>query len=159
MDNSKNGVYTPDMEPARKPAISRLEFIAPEERRHPQVRRRLSGPAMRTFFNVAAAWGLSTEEQRGLLGWPAPSTFFKYKAGQSGVLSYDMLMRISLVLGIYKDLHILYPEPELADRWVRLPNSNSLFGGKPALTLMTEGGMDGLYRVRRLLDGRRGGWN
>jgi len=25
--------------------------------------------------------------------------------------------------------------------------------------LMAEGGMDGLYEVRRLLDGRRGGWN
>ena len=70
-----------------------------------------------------------------------------------------MLMRISLILGIYKDLHILYPEPALADRWVRLPNSNPLFGGEPALSLMIESGMDGLYQVRRLLDGRRGGWN
>jgi hypothetical protein len=70
-----------------------------------------------------------------------------------------MLMRISLVLGIYKDLHVLYPEPDLANRWVRLPNANPLFGGQPALTLMTEGGIDGLYQVRRLLDGRRGGWN
>src|ERR1700739_1422012 len=119
---SKNRGYPRDMESMRKASVSRWEIIAPEERRHPQVRRRLSGAAMRTFFNVAAAWGLSTEEQRGLLGWAAPSTFFKYKAGQSGVLSYDMLMRISLVLGMYKDLHILYPEPELADRWVRLPN-------------------------------------
>jgi hypothetical protein len=119
----------------------------------------MSGPALRTFFNVAGAWQLSTEEQRALLGWPAESTFFKYKAGQSATLSYDMLMRISVVLGIYKDLHILYAEPDLADRWVRLPNSNPLFGGQAALVLMTEGGMDGLYQVRRLLDGRRGGWN
>jgi len=94
-----------------------------------------------------------------MLGWPPESTFFKYKAGQVSTLSFDMLMRISLVLGIYKNLHILYPDPALADRWVQLPNSNPLFGGKPALTLMTEGGMDGLYQVRRLLDSRRGGWN
>ena len=114
---------------------------------------------MRTFFNVAAAWQLSTAEQRALLGWPAESTFFKYKSGQTPTLPYDTLMRISLVLGIYKDLHILYPEPELADRWVRLPNNNPMFGGKPALALLTEGGMDALYHVRRLLDGRRGGWN
>ena len=32
-------------------------------------------------------------------------------------------------------------------------------GGKPALALMVDGGMDGLYQVRRLLDSRRGGWN
>jgi len=119
----------------------------------------MSGPAMRTLMQVADAWQLSNDEQRALLGWPPESTFFKYKAGQIGTLSYDMLMRISLVLGIYKNLHILYPDPALADRWVKLPNSNPLFGGNPALTLMTEAGMDGLYQVRRLLDGRRGGWN
>jgi Antitoxin Xre/MbcA/ParS C-terminal toxin-binding domain/Antitoxin Xre-like helix-turn-helix domain len=137
----------------------RLEIISPDRRRDPQVRRRMSGPALRAFFNVAEVWQLNTAEQRALLGWPAESTFFKYKAGQTATLPYDMLMRISLVLGIYKSLHILYPEPELADRWVKLPNNNSMFGGKPALTLMAEGGMDGLYEVRRLLDGRRGGWN
>jgi hypothetical protein len=114
---------------------------------------------LRSFFNIGAAWQLRAEEQRALLGWPAPSTFFKYKSGQVSILPYDMLMRISLILGIYKDLHILYPEPALADRWVRLPNSNPLFGGEPALSLMIESGMDGLYQVRRLLDGRRGGWN
>jgi len=145
--------------PAGRRQDLRLESIAPANRRDPQVRRRMSGPAMRSFFNIAAQWQLNTEEQRALLGWPAESTFFKYKADRVSTLPYDMLMRISLVLGIYKSLHILYPEPDLADRWVKLPNSNPLFGGKPAIVLMTEGGMDGLYQVRRLLDGRRGGWN
>lgn len=119
----------------------------------------MSAPAMRTFFHVAGQWKLSNAEQRGLLGWPPESTFFKYKAGNVGTLSYDLLMRISLLLGIYKALHILYPEPHLADSWARLPNSNPLFGGRPALDLMIDSGMDGLQQVRRLLDGRRGGWN
>ena len=130
-----------------------------ERRRDPAVRREMSGPAIRTFFQIAQAWNLSNEEQRGLLGWPPESTFFKYKGGNPGTLSFDMLTRISLVLGIYKDLHILYAEPDLADRWVKLPNSNPLFGGRPALSLMVDGGVDGLYQVRRLLDSRRGGWN
>ena len=111
---------------------------------------------MRTFFNITDTWQLSNEEERALLGWPAAATFYNYKAGKVSILSFDTLMRISLVLGIYKDLHILYPEPDLADRWVKLPNNNPLFGGGPALRLMTEGGFDGLYHVRRLLDGRRG---
>ncbi len=114
---------------------------------------------MRTFLQVCEAWELTTEEQRALLGWPAESTYFKYKAGQIGTLSFDMLTRISLILGIYKNLHILYPDPLLADRWAKLPNSNPLFGGQPALVLMMEAGMDGLYQVRRLLDARRGGWH
>ena len=144
------GAVTPVSLPGRVPE---------ERRRDPAVRRQMSGPAIRTFFNVAQAWNLSNEERRALLGWPPESTFFKYKAGDPGTLSFDMLTRISLVLGIYKDLHILYPEPELADRWVKLPNSNPLFGGKPALSLMVDGGMDGLYQVRRLIDSRRGGWS
>ena len=70
------------------------------------------------------------------------------------------LSRISLVLGIYKALHILYPQPELADQWIKLRNANPLLGGdKPPLELMIDGGIDGLHRVRRLLDARRGAWN
>jgi hypothetical protein len=134
------------------------EPVASERRHDPDVRRRMSGPAMRTFLNIAQAWKLTVEEQRGLLGWPAASTFHKYKAGDVGLLTYDMLTRISLVIGIYKALHILYGE-ELADRWVKLPNSNPQFAGRPALTFMVDTGIDGLYRARRLLDGRRGGWN
>jgi hypothetical protein len=34
-----------------------------------------------------------------------------------------------------------------------------MLGGKPPLKLMTDGAIDGLHRVRRLLDGRRGAWN
>ena len=149
------------MEPParRRRRLAQIAPVPPDRRRDPKLRRQMSGPALRTFFNVAEVWELSNEEQRALLGWPPDSTFYKYKAGQPGTLSYDMLTRISLVLGIYKDLRILYPERDLADRWVKLPNSNPLFGGKPALRLMAEGGLDGLYQVRRLLDARRGGWS
>src|SRR5687768_15923316 len=122
----------------------------------PEARKRLSGPALRAFFPIAAVWDLSVVEQRSLLGWPAASTFHKYKSGNPGTLSFDTLTRLSLVLGIYKALQLLYPEPALADAWVRLPNSNEIFGGKPPLTLMIDDGIDGLYQVRRLLDGRRG---
>ncbi len=143
----------------RKPQTSELAPVAPDRRRDPKARRQMSGPAIRAFFNVARVWELSGEEQRALLGWPAESTFFKYKSGDVGALPFDMLVRISLVLGIYKDLRILYPERGLADRWVKLPNSNPLFGGRTALAFMTAAGIDGLYQVRRLLDARRGGWN
>ncbi len=131
----------------------------PDQRKNPNVRKRLSGPAIRTFFNIADKWGLSVSEQCGLLGWIAPSTYHKYKSGKIGTLTYDGLVRISLVIGIYKALHILYPDNVLADRWVKLPNENPIFSGKPALSIMIENGIDGLYKVRRLLDSRRGGWN
>jgi hypothetical protein len=143
----------------RQPALQTIPAIPPAHRGDPKVRRQMSAPAMRTFLRIAEAWSLTGNEQRALLGWPAEATFYKYKAGQVASLSYDTLMRISLTIGIYKALHILYPEAPLANGWVRLPNTNPLFGGRPALALMTEGGIDGLSQVRRLLDGRRGGWN
>jgi hypothetical protein len=140
-----------------KTAIVEFHQPEPNNRHDPAVRRRLSGPAMRSFFNLAAKWNLSVNQQRGLLGWPASSTYHKYKSGQVGILSFDMLTRISLLLGIYKALHILYSQAELADGWLRLRNTNSIFGGKSPLDLMLEGGIDGLFLVRRLLDARRGG--
>jgi Protein of unknown function (DUF2384) len=145
------------MTPARAAVLRRsVPADVAADRQSPDTRRRLSGPGIRTFFKIASAWQLSGDEQRGLLGWPAASTFYKYRAGDVGVLSFDTLTRLSLVLGIYKALHVLYPDPALADRWVRLPNAHPIFGGRPALALMTDGGIDGLYHVRRLLDGRRG---
>jgi hypothetical protein len=130
--------------------------LPPAERQDPAVRRRLSAPALRAFFNVARAWQSSVAEERGLLGWPPSSTFHKYKSGNAGVLSFDTLTRISLVLGIYKALHILYPEPAFADRWMRMPNSHALFGGRTPIAFVLDAGLDALFQVRRLLDSRRG---
>lgn len=141
------------------PAAAADGPIRPELRADPEVRRRMSAPAIRAFFKVADAWRLSSREGQGILGWPANSTFYKYKSGDVGMLSLDTLTRISLVLGMFKALRILYSDRGLADRWIRLPNSNALFGGNPPVDLMSRGEMDNLYKVRRLLDARRGGWN
>ena len=141
--------------PVRRPvraAIPAEVGVRPD----PEWRKRLSGPALRTFFNIAAAWQLSVLEQRALLGWPAASTYHKYKAQDHGALSYDTLTRLSLVLGIYKSLQVLYPDQPFADAWMRMPNTNPLFGGASPLSLAVNGGIDALYRIRRLLDARRG---
>jgi len=119
----------------------------------------MSGPAIRAFFNIAARWNLTVDEQRAMLGWPPHSTYHKYKSGDVGTLTYDMLTRISLVLGIYKALHILYPEEALADGWMKMPNKNRMFNGRSPVEVIADGEIDVLFGVRRLLDGRRGGWN
>jgi hypothetical protein len=130
--------------------------LPPGDRQDPAVRRRLSAPALRAFFNISRAWQLGVVEERALLGWPPSSTFHKYKSGDAGVLSFDTLTRVSLVLGIYKALHILYPEPAFADRWMGMPNTNALFGGRTPMAFVAEAGLDGLFQLRRLLDARRG---
>lgn len=147
------------MKAARRKETIEPAIVTPAERAKPEVRKRMSAPAMRTFFNIATTWGLDAKEQIALLGSPAQSTFYKYKAGDVGTLSFDLLTRISLVLGIYKDLRILFPDNAVADRWFKLPNSNPMFGALTPAAFVAHGDMDSLYRVRRLLDARRGGWN
>src|SRR5437764_400877 len=86
-----------------------------------------SAPALRAFFRLADRWKLDTEEGMNLLGLTAKSTFFKWKKDEDGHLSLDTLERISYLLGIFKALHILLPDQEAADGWIRKPNTARLF--------------------------------
>lgn len=96
--------------------------------------------------------------QLTLLGNPPRSTFYKWKKEpESARLGRDTLERISYILGIYKALQILLPEPEVADNWIHKPNSASIFGGKSALQRMLSGNVADLYVVRQYLDAMRGG--
>jgi hypothetical protein len=139
---------------------ARVGDVTPPGIRHePAERKRMSGPALRAFAKIADKWNLDTREQLGLLGWPSKSTLYNWRATPDDVtLPYDVLVRLSLILGIYKALHILYPETDLADGWMRIPNRNPLFGGRTPLEHALVG-QDALHDVRRLLDSRRGGWN
>ena len=116
----------------------------------------LGAAALAAFFNITAAWRLGAEEERVLLGSPPRSTFFKWKSDRAARLSADTLERISYVMGIYKALHILLPTPEMADGWVKKPNTAAGFGGKPALERMLGGRVVDLADVRRYLDAQRG---
>ncbi|MGF6710939.1 hypothetical protein QFZ41_001903 [Luteibacter sp. W1I16] len=118
----------------------------------------LGGPALRAFFALAERWKLRAAEQRTLLGEPPESTYFKWKKQQDGALSRDVIERISYLLGIWKDLQILFPDPAQADAWVRKPNDAPLFGGQSALERMLSGNVADLYVVRQYLDAQRG-WN
>lgn len=117
----------------------------------------LSGPALRTFFRIAEAWKLRADEARTLLGHPSRSTFFQWKQTGQGHLTHDALERISYVLGIYKALQILLPDPAAADAWVRKPNTAPFLAGQSALERMLSGNVSDLYVVRQYLDAQRGG--
>ena len=119
----------------------------------------MAAAGLRAFFNIASHWGLSTEEQMLLLGSPGRSTFFKWKANPDAAEpKRDTLERLSYLLGIYKALQILLPEPAGADAWVKKPNAAPLFGGKSALDRMLGGNVGDLMVVRQYLDAQRGGW-
>ncbi|MCG3202426.1 MAG: hypothetical protein NFCOHLIN_02309 [Gammaproteobacteria bacterium] len=118
----------------------------------------MGAAGLRAFARIARLWRLSVEEQRTLLGQPPRSSFFAWRRHpEKAVLPRDTLERLSNILGIYKSLQILFPEPEIADAWIRKPNSAPPFGGQPALTRMLAGNVSDLHLVRRYLDGVRGG--
>lgn len=120
-------------------------------------RARLSPSAVRAFLNIMAAWGVRDADARELLGGISNGAYYALKKQPDGrTLDQDTLTRISLLVGIFKALHILHG-PELADRWVRLPNQNRIFRGSAPLDYMRRGGTPALQVVRRLLDARRGG--
>jgi hypothetical protein len=110
--------------------------------------------AKRAFFRIMEAWSVSDVEARTLLGSPSRSTFYNYKRGQGGALSADTLERVSYVLGIYKALQLLFPNPNQADAWMRKPNAS--FGGRSALEHALAGKVVDLAFVRRTLDAARG---
>jgi hypothetical protein len=120
-------------------------------------RERLSPSALKAFFNVMDVWGVRDEDARQLLGGVTNGPYYQMKREPEGrVLDADKLLRVSYLLGIFKALNILHGQP-LADEWVRLPNSNRIFGGSTPLAYMLRGGTPAMQTVRRLLDARRGG--
>lgn len=122
-----------------------------------KVREQLSGSAIKAFIRIAGQWDLTESQARGLLGGIASSTFHAWKSEpQKQKLSQDTLLRISLVLGIYKALHI-YFGGKWADRWVTLQNRGPMFAGAKPVDYMIRQGQPGMFQVRRMLDAWRGG--
>jgi hypothetical protein len=70
--------------------------------------------------------------------------------------SRDLAERLSYILGIYKALQILLPDPRAADSWVQRPNAALLFNGRAPMERLLAGNVADLYEVRRWLDGQRG---
>jgi len=120
---------------------------------------RTAQAALRTFFNIVRDWHLTAEQAMTLLGFDerTRSTYFKWKREpENARLSKEKLERLSYIFGIYKDLQILLPKAESADRWIHRPNTATTFGGHSALERMLSGNVADLYVVRQYLDAQRG---
>ena len=136
--------------------LAGLGWEQPADLSNKDVARRLSPSAVKGFLKIAVLWELRDEDARQLLGGMSNGAFYELKKTGSRTLDQDRLTRISLLTGIFKALNILYRK-KLADRWIHLPNSNSMFSGEMPLAYMMKGGVPAMLRVRQLLDARRGG--
>ncbi len=121
------------------------------------TRARLSPAAVKAFLRIMERWGVRDEAARTLLGGISSGSFYTLKKASSRrALDQDTLTRVSLLIGLFKALNILYSR-RLADAWMTLPNTNPIFRGTTPLEYVQRLGVPGMMEVRQLLDARRGG--
>ena len=137
------------------PQIAGYDFETAPNLADPATRRQLSPSAVKGFVRIAAKWRVKDEDARQLLGGISSGSFYALKKNPR-TLDQDALTRISLLVGIFKALNILYSS-RLADAWITLPNSNPMFHGNTPLAYMLRLGLPGMMHIRQLLDARRGG--
>jgi hypothetical protein len=111
---------------------------------------------LRATFNLFQLWRLSDAQARVLLGQPSPSTFYRWKRGEIGMIPRDTIWRLGDLMGIHKALRHLFTEKERGYAWIKRPNA--AFGGESALERMLAGAPSDLTAVRNYLDAERGGW-
>ena len=139
-----------------QPAVVGFSWDTAVDLSRKENRTRLSPAAIKGLLRIAMHWNLRDEDTRVLLGGMSSGSFYALKNRTTKMLDEDQLTRISLLIGIYKALNILYSE-KLADAWITLPNTNPMFGGDSPLNYVKRGGIPAFVRLRQLLDARRGG--
>ena len=111
------------------------------------------------IFTIFGQWNLTGMQQMTLLGLSNEKTLYNWKNHpEKAKLTRDLLERTSYILGIFKSLEVLLPDPVLADRWLTTPNDNPVFNGTVPLDRVMAGQVTDLALVRNFLDAERGGW-
>jgi len=106
--------------------------------------------ALKVFFKIMVTWGVSEKKQMILIGQPSNFLFNQWQQGVVDILPNDTFERVSYIIGIYKTLHILFPETKQADGWISRPNS--FFCGDSGLDFILKDSLTNLSYVRKYLD-------
>jgi len=102
-------------------------------------------------------WALSTEDQAALLGIAASNraALTRYRKGEPIGTSRDQFERVGHLLGIHKNLRLLFPQNrDLAYRW--MSTRNKAFDNLTPVEVVKAWGFAGLLMVRAYLDRSRG---
>ena len=130
-----------------RPVVAEVEDIDPDL---------MNQVGVKAAVNLMSAWEMENAPAAALVG-VGDRTWSRMKGGAwSGELNQDQQMRVSGLVGLYQGLHVYFGS-ELADRWVHLENRGPLFDGRTPETVMLEGGLPAILRVRDYIDAIRGG--
>lgn len=115
------------------------------------------GGVLQAVLRACELWKLKPAQECRLLG-VGRQTLWRWEKEPPRLvdMSRDTVERMSYLLGIYKALQILLPEPAMADSWLHRPNTDPVFAGQAPIERMLGGKVADLYVVRRYLDGQRG---
>ena len=116
-------------------------------------RKAIAGMLMKLFDH----WKLSTEEQLDALGFSVTNraALARYRKGEPIGTSRDQYERVGHLLGIHKNLRLLFPQNrDLAYRW--MTTRNKAFDNLAPVDVVKEWGFAGLLMVRGYLDRARG---
>lgn len=116
----------------------------------------LTPSAVEGFVRLAEIWRLTSQQASSLLGETEQNWFIMKSGKWHDTLSEETLTRISALIGIYKGLHLLFSSP-LADEWIRLKNTETIFGGPAPVDYMIMGGIGAMLETRSYVDSLRGG--
>jgi len=110
----------------------------------------VSSVALSAFWNIMDQWGVESEDQISLIGIKTDLRCDELKEMNVSSLSSEMIVRISLILKIYKYLEILFPSLEQSRAWIN--KSNNAFDGKTALMVILSDNKNGLVTVVEYLN-------
>jgi len=102
-------------------------------------------------------WKLTTEDQAALLGIASSNraALTRYRKGEPIGTSRDQYERVGHLLGIHKNLRLLFPQNrDLAYRW--MSTRNKAFDNLTPVDVIKEWGFAGLLMVRSYLDRAHG---
>ena len=115
------------------------------------------GALAKMVMALLGHWKLTTEDQAVLLGLAANNraALTRYRKGEPIGTSRDQYERVGHLLGIHKNLRLLFPHNrELAYRWMSA--RNKAFDNLTPVEVIKEWGFAGLLMVRSYLDRARG---
>ncbi|MFA7665813.1 MAG: MbcA/ParS/Xre antitoxin family protein [Burkholderiaceae bacterium] len=115
------------------------------------------GALARMVMTLFDRWQLGTEDQAVLLGLAASNraALARYRKGEAIGTSRDQYERVGHLLGIHKNLRLLFPgNRDLAYRW--MTTRNRAFNNLTPVEVIREWGFAGLLMVRGYLDRARG---
>jgi Protein of unknown function (DUF2384). len=115
------------------------------------------GALAKMVMTLLDHWRLSTEDQAALLGIATSNraALSNYRSGKPIGTSRDQYERVGHLLGIHKNLRLLFPQNrDLAYRW--MTTRNKAFDNLTPVDIVKEWGFAGLLMVRGYLDRARG---